>query len=68
MDERSVTQRVVGVGGDPFAYAGQPLADMLPSERERLIREHYAVEYRQEIRRLAARGLLDEESGAGEDG
>ncbi len=31
------------------------------SERERLIREHYGREYRQELRRLMALGVTDEE-------
>ena len=61
MDERSVDQRLIGVGGDPFVYAAPALADLLPSERERLIREHYGREYRQEIRRLMALGVTDEE-------
>jgi hypothetical protein len=63
VDARSVTQRVIGVGGDPFAYAATALAEMLPSERDRVLREHYAVEYREEIRSLARLGLLDQEEG-----
>ena len=31
------------------------------SERERLIREHYGREYRQELRRLMALGVTDED-------
>ncbi len=61
MTDRSVQQRVIGVGGDPFFAASPSLADLLPSERERIIREHYGREYRQEIRRLMALGVTDEE-------
>ena len=59
MDDRSVDQRLIGVGGDPFFAAAPALADLLPSERERIIREHAAVEYRQELRRLMALGVAE---------
>jgi hypothetical protein len=61
MDERSVTQRLIGVGGDPFAHAGQPLAEMTPSKRDKLLREHFAPEYREHLRRIMAAGVTDEE-------
>jgi hypothetical protein len=41
--------------------AARGLADMTPSERDRYLREYYAPEYRAELRKLADRGLLDEE-------
>jgi hypothetical protein len=68
MDERSVAQKLIGVGGDPFFAASlgyPPLVDLLPSERERLIREHYAQEYREDLRRIIASGaeVTDEEDG-----
>jgi hypothetical protein len=56
---------VVSSAGDPFAYAGQPLAEMTPSKREKLLREHYAKEYRADLRRIMASGgfasVTDEE-------
>ncbi len=63
MDDRSVDQRLVGVAGDPFFAAAPALADLLPSEREKIIREHYAPEYREHLRRIVARepGVTDEE-------
>jgi len=63
VDRGSVEQKLISGAGDPFLAVAPRLADMLPTQRERLIREHYAVEYRQDLRRLAALGLLDEEDG-----
>jgi hypothetical protein len=59
--EFSVTERVISSAGDPFVGASKPLAEMLPSERERLIREHYAPEYREHLRRIVAAGVTDDE-------
>ena len=65
MDSRSVEQKLVGVGGVPFFSAAPALADLLPSERERLIRERCGQQYREEVLRLAAIGHLDEEEEEG---
>jgi hypothetical protein len=46
VDERSVNERVISGAGDPFLYAAPSLAEMLPSQRDKLLREHYAPEYR----------------------
>ncbi len=61
MSGLSVDQRVIGVAGDPFFAAAPALAEMLPSERDKLLREHYAVEYREHLRRIMAAGVTDEE-------
>jgi hypothetical protein len=61
LSEPTVHQRLIGVGGDPFFAAAPALAEMTPSARERLVREHYAVEYRQDLRRIVALGVTDEE-------
>ncbi len=61
MSEHTVHQRLIGVGGDPFFAAAPALAEMLPSERDRVLREHYAPEYREHIRRIVAAGVTDEE-------
>jgi hypothetical protein len=63
MDDRSVNARVISGAGDPFLYAAPALAELTPSKRERLVREHFGKEYREEIRNLARLGLLDEEDG-----
>ena len=57
MADRSVHRETLA--GDPIAARG--LADMTPSERDRYLREYYAPKYRAELRKLADRGLLDEE-------
>ncbi len=63
MIERSVDQKLIGVGGDPFAAAATPLAEMTPSQRDKVLREHYAPEYRRDLRRIMALGVeeTDEE-------
>jgi hypothetical protein len=58
--DRSVEQKLVGVGGDPFVAAAPALAEMTPSAREKLLREHYGRECREEVRRLASLGHLDD--------
>ena len=61
MSDRSVDQRPVSVAGDPFFAAAPALAEMLPSERDKLLREHHAVEYREHLRRIMAAGVTDKE-------
>jgi len=66
LTDRSVHQRLIGVGGDPFfaASLGYPaLAELTPSQREKALREYHAAEYREHIRRIVARfpGVTDED-------
>jgi hypothetical protein len=70
VDTRSVTERVVSSAGDPFLLVAPALAEMTPSKRERIIREHYGRQYRHEVRRLALLGHLDSErmSDSSEEG
>jgi hypothetical protein len=63
MIDRSVVQRVVSVAGDPFAAAATPLAEMTYSQRDKFLREAYAPEYREHLRRIIAAGVTDEEDG-----
>jgi hypothetical protein len=48
-----------GLAGDPLAAAA--LANMLPSARDKCIREHFAGGYRNELRRLAELGIAGPE-------
>ncbi len=63
MDDRSVAQRMLGVGGDPFFAAAPALAELTPSQRDKALREYHAPEYREHLRRIMARfpGVTDEE-------
>jgi hypothetical protein len=61
VDEATVHQRLISVGGDPFVYAAPALAEMTPSQRDKVLREHHAVEYREHLRRIVAAGVFDEE-------
>jgi hypothetical protein len=57
----SVTERLIGVSGDPFFAAAPTLAEMTPSQRDKFLREHHAPEYRRDLQRLMALGVTDEE-------
>ncbi len=61
MSERTVHQRLIGVEGDPFVYAAPALAELTPSQRDKALREHYAPEYREHLRRIVVAGVTDEE-------
>jgi hypothetical protein len=60
----SIPEKHIGVGSAPFG--GAVVTGMLLSERDKLIRESSAPEYRAEIRRLVRLGVAgpedDEES------
>jgi hypothetical protein len=44
---------IISSAGDPFVAAAPALADMTPSERDRILRDHAASEYRVALRKLA---------------
>jgi hypothetical protein len=50
--------RIITSAGDPFfACAPTVYASMVPSERDKLIRQAHARAYREELRSLAAQGV-----------
>jgi hypothetical protein len=56
MIERTVTERLISSAGDPFLAVATPLSEMMPSQRDKFLRERHAAEYRQDLRRIMALG------------
>jgi hypothetical protein len=58
VDNEQSTQKVAVVVTAIGGYVGElKLEDLLPSERDRALREHFGSGYRNELRRLAELGV-----------